>query len=233
MMNDAKDLIARIGYTFKNNNLLEEALSHSSFVNEQNDTALKDNERLEFLGDAVLNLAIGHLLMLQYPATDEGDLSKMRANLVNENKLGEIARSLDIGACLKLGKGELQSNGYDKQSILADALEALTAAIYLDGGYDKTFAIIQNLFKDHLDSLDDSDLIVDYKSRLQEMAQINQIQMPSYDVSREFGPDHDKTFVVQLSIGHIITEGVGKNKKAAEQHAAGKAFKLITQPKTK
>ena len=232
MMNTASELMAKIGYTFINNGLLEEALRHSSFVNEQNDKALNDNERLEFLGDAVLNLAVGHLLMLQYPATDEGDLSKMRANLVNESKLGEIARSLDLGACIKFGKGELQSNGHEKQSILADALEALMAAIYLDGGYDKTFTIIHHLFKAHLAELDDSGVIVDYKSRLQEMAQIDQIQMPNYEIIREFGPDHDKTFVVQLTFGHIITEGSGKNKKSAEQNAAGKVFKIVSQTKS-
>ena len=225
--------MVNIGYTFKNIKILEEALRHSSFVNEQNDKTLNDNERLEFLGDAVLNLAIGHLLMTQFPAIDEGDLSKMRANLVNEIKLGEIARSLELGLFIQFGKGELQSNGHKKQSILADAFEALIAAIYLDGGYDITFHIIQSLFKEHLDSLNDLEIIVDYKSRLQEMAQVNQVQMPTYEIIREFGPDHDKTFVVQLTMGDIVTEGVGKNKKSAEQNAAGKAFKIINPLKGK
>ena len=225
-------IMDQIGYQFKNIKIIDEALRHSSFVNEQNDKNLNDNERLEFLGDAVLSLAVSHLLMIRYPGIDEGELSKMRANLVNESKLGEIARSLDLGHFVKFGKGELQSKGNEKQSILADAFEAVIAAVYLDGGYDNTFRIIRHLFKEHLDNLDNLEVIVDYKSRLQEMAQVNQIPIPHYEIIREIGPDHDKTFLVKLTMGGIVTEGNGKNKKAAEQNAAGKAFKAITGQKT-
>ena len=229
MSNPIPLLMKQIGYYFKNTGLIEEALRHSSFVNEQVDKSLSDNERLEFLGDAVLNLAIGHLLMVHYPNTDEGNLSKMRANLVNEVKLGEIARELDLGNYMQFGKGEIQSNGREKQSILADAFEALVAALYLDGGYDTAFAMVRTLFADHLDHFDEPDLITDYKSALQELAQINRIEMPTYEIIREFGPDHDKTFVVRLSSNPVVTEGIGKNKKSAEQNAAARAYKIISQ----
>ncbi|MBU4319030.1 MAG: ribonuclease III [Proteobacteria bacterium] len=223
-------LAKKLDYRFKNPSLLEEALRHSSFVNEQQGKNLADNERLEFLGDAVLNLAVGHLLMKHYPALNEGSLSRMRSNLVNETKLGDIARALNIGGLIQLGKGEMNSNGFEKQSILADTFEALTAAIYLDAGYDKAFSIIEQLFKTQLDTLDDPWALSDYKSRLQEIIQLKQIPMPVYEIIREFGPDHDKTFVVKLKVNDIVAEGIGKNKKTAEQDAAQKAVEMLSPP---
>ena len=229
MKRDFSTLVKNIGYAFRNHHLLEEALRHSSFVNEQVDKRLNDNERLEFLGDAVLNLSVGHLLMKAYPEMNEGTLSRMRASLVNEAKLAEISRSLEIGGFIQFGKGEMHSNGSDKQSILADAFEAVIAAIYLDGGYDKAFAIIERLFKPDVELFDEISIISDYKSRLQEIAQINPSPLPSYEIVREFGPDHDKTFVVKLTWKDFIAEGLGKNKKAAEQNAAKSAIRMILQ----
>jgi ribonuclease III len=131
------------GYRFKTPSLLEESLRHSSYVNEQNDRNMKNNERLEFLGDAVLNLGVSHMLMQRFPDINEGALSRMRSVMVNESRLAEIAQNMNLGSHICLGKGEMQSNGFEKPSILANALEALIAAIYLDGGYDAVFAMVR------------------------------------------------------------------------------------------
>jgi len=221
------EMAQTLGYQFKNTLLLEEALRHSSFVNEQNDKDIKDNERFEFLGDAVLNLAIGHMLMQCYPDINEGTLSRMRASLVNESRLAQVSRTLGLGTFIRLGKGETQSNGFNKPSILANTFEALIAAIYLDDGYDTAFHIIQRLFTTHMNAIDESNTIYDYKSRLQELVQLYQAEMPHYAVIHEIGPDHDKTFTVKLEIGAIHTEGAGKNKKTAEQDAAKKALEVL------
>ena len=214
-------------YEFKDKSLLEEAFRHSSFVNEQIDTNMRDNERLEFLGDAVLNLVIGHILMQRSSDLKEGDLSRMRANLVNESQLAAIANTIDLGAYLRLGKGEIQTNGREKKSILADAFEAVIAAVYLDGGFDAVFKIINSLFSDMLNSVTIPAADFDYKSQLQEMVQANHGVIPCYRVVHESGPDHDKTFMVQLNINELRTEGVGKSKKIAEQDAANKALKIL------
>ena len=226
-MTSLSDLSQHLGYAFKKITLLEEALHHSSYVNEQTDKNIKNNERLEFLGDAVLNLSVSHLLMVQYPDSNEGDLSRMRASLVNESRLANIARILHLGSFIRLGKGEMQSDGFNKPSILADALEAVFAAVYLDGGYDAVFGISKRLFKDALESPDISEITLDYKSRVQELAQLYQTGLPQYAVVDEFGPDHDKTFTVKISFGDIHTHGMGKSKKAAEQAAAKNAYGLL------
>jgi len=216
-----------IHYTFRDKSLMEEALRHSSFVNEVPAAGLRDNERLEFLGDAVLNLVVGHILLTRFPALKEGDLSRMRANLVNEHQLAKLARSLNLGASIKLGKGEAQSGGHEKNSILAGALEALMAAVYVDGGYEAAFAMIQRVFLPLVQQFDDANEHADFKSQLQELVQAHPGTMPSYAVTREDGPDHDKTFWVQLRVMDIKTEGIGKSKKAAEQDAARQALALI------
>jgi ribonuclease III len=221
------DLEKKIQYTFKNKNLLIEALNHSSYVNEQSDTNIRNNECLEFLGDAVLSLSVGHILMKRFPDMKEGDLSRMRARLVNESQLANIARSLDLGSHIRLGKGEIQSNGREKSSILADAYEALLAAVYLDSGFDTVFHMIQNTFSALLDSMKSPEVFNDYKSQLQEMVQVAQQEMPSYTVIDEFGPDHDKTFRVEVKVGDIRSAGMGKSKKTAEQNAAGKILKMF------
>jgi ribonuclease III len=216
-----------IHYTFRDKSLMEEALRHSSFVNEVPEAGLRDNERLEFLGDAVLNLVVGHILLTRFAISKEGDLSRMRANLVNEHQLAKLARSLDLGAFIKLGKGESQSGGHEKNSILAGTLEALMAAVYVDGGFEAAFAMIQRAFLPLVQQLDHGNEHADFKSQLQELVQARPGTMPSYAVTREDGPDHDKTFWVQLCVMDIKTQGTGKSKKAAEQDAARKALALI------
>lgn len=218
-----------IGYTFKERALLEQALCHSSYANEHTGKTIQDNERLEFLGDAVINLIAGHILMNRYPEMKEGDLSRMRARLVNESSLATIARSLELGDFIKLGKGETQSKGREKKSILADTYEAVIAAIYLDCGFDVSFTIIDHHFSSFSSPalLDPTDL--DYKSGLQELVQMTHKITPVYRVISETGPDHDKTFEVMLKIKNISTTGKGKNKKSAEQDAAGKAFTIMKE----
>ena len=207
--------------------LIEEAFRHSSFVNEQVGMALQDNERLEFLGDAVLNLVVGHILMKRFPDLKEGDLSRMRASLVNESQLAVIARMLDLGNYIQLGKGEEQSNGREKNSILADTFEAVIAAVYLDGGFDAAYEILETHFSPLLEAIHLPGTNYDYKSQLQELVQVSRRAMPEYRVMSESGPDHDKTFIVQLKVQEIKTEGVGKSKKLAEQDAARKALEIL------
>jgi ribonuclease-3 len=224
---DLSELQQKLRYDFKNLDFLAESLRHSSFVNENLDLDIQDNERLEFLGDAVLNLVVGHMLMVRYPDLREGDMSKMRANLVNESQLASIAQEMNLGSYLQLGKGEIQTKGWEKPSILANTFEAVIAAIYLDGGFDAAFKIIDDHFSILLESVDMSTLNHDFKSQVQELIQMRQQKMPVYTVVHESGPDHEKTFRVRLNAGEIQTEGEGKSKKAAEQNAAKKCLKLL------
>jgi ribonuclease III len=214
----------KLGHRFRDKSLLAEACRHSSFVNEQPGQGLRDNERLEFLGDAVLNLTVSHLLMHRFPDTPEGSLSRMRANLVNETQLATIARSLGLGGHLLLGKGEVQSQGRRKKSILADAFEAVAAAIYLDGGYDAAFRFIKTHFSGLIQDTRHPRIDQDFKSQLQEFVQIARKGMPVYRVVTEKGPDHDKTFEVEIRVCDIAARGEGKSKKTAEQDAARKAL---------
>jgi ribonuclease III len=224
---DHFEIEKKLEYEFRSKQLLDEALRHSSFVNEQPDADLRDNERFEFLGDAVLNLIVGHILMERYPNLKEGDLSRIRANLVNESQLAINARAIDLGAFIRLGKGEIQTNGRDKNSILAGAFEALIAAVYLDGGFKGVFKIIENIFVPLMDSVNSVIDSYDYKSRLQEWAQEEQGAIPYYKVVREEGPDHDKTFWISVKVFDAESEGHGKSKKMAEQDAARKALKIL------
>ena len=224
---DLSELQQKLCYEFKNLDFLVESLRHSSFVNENLELDIQDNERLEFLGDAVLNLVVGHMLMVRYPDLKEGDMSKMRANLVNESQLASIAQEMNLGSYLQLGKGEIQTKGWEKPSILANTFEAVIAAIYLDGGFDATFKIIDGQFSLLLESVVMSTVNHDFKSQVQELVQMKQQKVPAYTVVHESGPDHDKTFRVQLNAGKIQTEGEGKSKKAAEQNAARKCLKLL------
>jgi ribonuclease-3 len=224
---DLSELQQKLCYEFKNTDYLVESLRHSSFVNENLDLDIQDNERLEFLGDAVLNLVVGHMLMHRYPDVKEGDLSKMRANLVNESQLASIAQEMDLGSHLQLGKGEIQTKGWEKPSILANTFEAVVAAVYLDGGYNAAFKFIHGHFSFLLDSIVMSTVNYDYKSQVQELVQMKQQKMPVYSVVHESGPDHDKTFRVRLKVGETQAEGEGKSKKAAEQDAARKGLELL------
>jgi ribonuclease III len=221
------ELEKKLGYSFIDPALLEEALRHSSFVNEMPAKGLPDNERLEFLGDAVVNLITGHLLMMYYPDFNEGHLSRMRAHLVNELQLSHIAGELGLGEYVRLGKGESRTRGRKKPSILANTFEALMAAVYLDGGYSCVFQIVSRHMKPLIAANAPSGAVQDYKSKFQELIQSAQGPLPNYTVFAETGPDHDKMFVVHLTCGDVQTNGFGKSKKIAEQDAARKAIDIF------
>ena len=225
-----KALEDTLGYCFKDKDLLCQALQHSSYVNEKRELALEDNERLEFLGDAVLDLVITRILMDHFPQTREGDLSRMRATIVNESQLADVAQKLNLGQHLLLGKGEALSHGEEKSSILADALEAVFAAVYLDGGHEAACGVIERHFLEMISHIGERLGEEDFKSPLQELVQVRFKTIPDYKVIGESGPDHDKTFEVRLSIGDALTtQGVGKSKKAAEQAAAKVALEKLAE----
>lgn len=220
-----KGLSKTLGYRFKQPELLLQAFRHASFVNEQADSTLKDNERLEFLGDAVVDLAISYLLMERFKEAEEGDLSKYRAAVVDEAGLYQIALRLRLGAYLLLGKGEEQSGGREKPSILANSVEALIGALYLDAGFDKTMEVIRRLFSSSLKRVGTQEMIHDFKSLLQEYTQASYKTLPRYHLVKESGPAHDKTFTVELMLnGERLGEGEGKSKKEAEQQVAREVF---------
>jgi ribonuclease III len=218
------ELESILGYHFQNQLLLEKALTHPTYAHEHPNPELKDNQRLEFLGDAVLNLVVGHLLMIHDPNAREGELTLMRASLVSESGLAEIAQGMNLGAHIKLGVGELATHGREKKSILADTLEAIMAALYLDGGYEKAFIIIETLFAPFLGNHKP-----DPKTDLQERVQKKHGGIPVYRVMDETGPAHDKTFTIELKVGELITVGTGKSKKSAEKSAAEKALKRLSE----
>ncbi len=216
----------RFGYRFRDPDLLETALTHRSFVNENPDPVRPDNERLEFLGDAVLELCVSDMLMRQFPDQTEGRLSQLRASIVNEQPLAELAKGFAIGDCMLLGRGEESSGGRGKASLLANALEAVLAAIYLDGGFAVASGFICGLFAPLIRNEGQPPVYRDYKTVLQQIAQHRFRVTPRYTLIREYGPDHDKTFVVELALaGRIATTGTAKNKKEAEQRAAEKALR--------
>jgi len=225
-----KKLERNLGYIFSNIHLLEHALCHSSFVNESQDERIKktgDNQRFEFLGDAVLGLAVGHLLMEKYPAMHEGELSKLRASLVSEQGLASMAKSIELGSFIFLGKGEKLSKGEEKNSILADTFEAVMAALYLDAGFDAAFELIKTLFDSRLHAVMNGYETKDYKSMLQEYVQEIGNCTPKYTIANESGPDHDKTFEIILHVCNIEAKGVGKSKKSAEQNGAKHALEIL------
>jgi ribonuclease-3 len=217
-----------LGYKFKDPSFLDCALTHRSFANENPDLMVQDNERLEFLGDAVLTLCISDMLMKKFPECSEGDLSKVRSTIVNEKPLAGLARELRVGDYLLLGRGEDISGGRSKSSLLANALEAIIAAVYCDTGFAGAFDFIRKRFHPLLETGVADVLYRDYKTSLQETTQNRFRVIPRYSVIREFGPDHDKVFQVRVNIGEVVsTAGLGRNKKEAEQRAARKALEAI------
>lgn len=225
-----EELSETLSYTFNDITLLDISLSHSSYANENPDLAGEDNERLEFLGDAVLQLCMSDILIRRFPDYAEGQLSKVRAALVNEHSLAGLAREHRIGDFLLLGRGEENSGGRDKDSLLGDAVEAIIGAIYLDGGYEKALRFIRVTFQSLVDEWIESPIYLDYKSLLQETSQGRFKLVPQYRITGASGPDHDKTFEVEASIGDIVsTTGAGKNKKEAEQNAARKALQRLEE----
>jgi ribonuclease-3 len=223
-----RGLEERLGWHFADIALLDNALTHRSFVNENAALACLDNERLEFLGDAVLELTVSDMLMRKFPDHAEGQLSKLRASVVNEQPLAELARRFGIGEHLLLGKGEEGSGGRMKSSLLANAFESIIAAMYLDGGFDPTAVFIGRLFEPLIEEGKLSAVYRDYKTAAQEMSQILFREMPRYMVISETGPDHDKRFETNLLIGErVIATGRGRSKKEAEQQAAKIALKEL------
>lgn len=223
------ELEEKLNYSFTQQALLKEALTHRSFSNESKSSSESNYERLEFLGDAVLELAISEILIKKFPEKSEGDLSKARSLLVREEVLIKLARVVDLGAFLRLGKGEITSGGKERGSILACSLEAVIGAVHLDGGFLKALTVIEHLWKELFSVVFSKDFDIDYKTKLQEFLQAKYKRLPDYEVVRSFGPEHSKLFEVKVkSIPNIEDlSGIGKSKKEAEQIAAYKAFKLL------
>ncbi len=228
------DLQAIIGHSFQNSSLLMEALTHKSYLNEYKESLCKDNERLEFLGDAVLDLIISDYLIQHLPASHEGDLSKRKSKVVSESFLAAVAHKLGLGAYIRLGRGETLTGGRQKDSILADALEALIAGIYLDGGLEKVRSFILGSFElgEVIHSQSD-EAGRDHKTALQELSQKKFDMLPVYKLIGETGPDHCKTFEVELWIkGELCGQGKGRSKKEAEQQAAKLALEYLEKVDT-
>ena len=223
------ELQAALNYHFKDISLLREALTHKSFAHEQPCRSGLGNERLEFLGDAVLELSITHILMECFPDYSEGTLTKLRAGIVNKEGVAAVARSLNLGRYILLGRGEEGSRGRVKNSILANTYEALIAAVYYDGGYERVFKLIENHFSKLIHEAEEKGVSRDYKTRLQEYSQSALGSVPEYVIVREEGPDHEKIFEVYVTINSVRYEtGRGKNKKAAEQEAARRTLSKLT-----
>ncbi len=221
-MLNQQDISKRLAYNFANSNLLAQALTHRSF-------SAQNNERLEFLGDGALNFIIAHQLYKRFPTIAEGDLSRLRAQLVKESTLCEIAISLELGDALKLGEGELKSAGWRRPSILADAVEALIGAVYLDGGYDAAEALVAHLFINKLDTIDPKVIDKDPKSLLQELLQGKKMAVPEYTVTNLSGEAHAQVFIVECYIEklNIRTIGEGTSRRIAEQQAAQLALEKL------
>lgn len=216
-----KNLENSLGYTFNNKNLLKEAFTHTSYANEKNINSILSNERLEFLGDAVLELVVSSYLFNHYPYLKEGQLSKFRATVVCESSFANASKRLCLGNFLMLGKGEIASGGRKRDSILADVFEALIGAIYLDSSFTNAEKIILNILEKDIQKLKETFETKDYKTLLQEIIQGKSQEAVIYTVVSEFGPAHDKIFGVEVSHqGKVIGVGLGKTKKEAEQTSA-------------
>ncbi len=214
-MNPGKKLHARLDYQFNNPELLHAALTHRS-------AGAHNNERLEFLGDSILNFVVASRIFHLRPDYHEGQLTRLRANLVRGETLAEIARDLDLGSLLKLGSGELKSGGFKRASILADALEAVIGAVYLDGGYDAAEKTISHLYEDRFNNLPSSDPVKDSKTNLQELLQGRGLGLPEYQLLDSYGEAHAKTFVIGCEIAALglKVKAEGSSRRKAEQTAA-------------
>ena len=217
-----EELEEQIGYCFRNRKLLEQALCHSSYANERHMDRLQNNERLEFLGDAVLELAASEFLYLTYPKMPEGEATRTRASIVCEQTLALCAREMGLGKWLRLGKGEEFTGGRERDSITSDAMEALLGAIYLDGGFANAKEFVRRFI---LNDVEHKKLFFDSKTILQETLQSESEETLHYVTVKEEGPDHNKRFTVNACLGeHVIGTGNGRTKKAAEQEAAYQAL---------
>ncbi|HEY1080218.1 MAG TPA: ribonuclease III [Bdellovibrio sp.] len=220
-----KNLEARLGYQFKNTALLNRALTHKSFANELKQNT-EHNEKLEFLGDAVLDLVVGEFLFERFPEDTEGGLSKKRASIVNEEVLSELALDMELNKLMQLGKGETLTGGALKPRLIASSLEAIVGAMYLDGGFDAAKGFIRREFSTLADKVCGSeDFEKDYKTRLQELVQKSLKETPKYEVLAEEGPPHDREFLVCVKVKEDVwAQGRGRSKKNAEQSAAKNAL---------
>lgn len=221
-----KDLETAIGYRFRNIQLLQNALTHSSYANERWHNSLLSNERLEFLGDSVLGMLVAEYLFRTFPNRPEGELTRMRADMVCETTLAAAANRIQLGSHLLLGHGEEQGGGRSRDSILADAMESVIAACFLDGGIDAALKVVQQfiLVEVPVTKLHN----VDYKTQLQELVQQKKNQVLSYALVGQSGPDHDKKFDVEVSLnGRVVGSGSGSSKKRAEQMAARSAIEKL------
>lgn len=218
---DIENVCRKLGYTFQQPELLRQALTHRSFGSPH-------NERLEFLGDSILNCVIAHALFQRFPALNEGELSRLRANLVNQQSLYELAQKLNLGDAVRLGEGELKSGGFRRPSILGDALEAMIGAVYLDGGFDKTSQVIQSLYAALLQGIDPKNPGKDPKTLLQEYLQGRKMALPQYTVVATAGEAHEQQFRVECYISelNIRSSGTGLSRRGAEQDAAKQAYQL-------
>lgn len=220
------DFEARIGYSFRDKSVLKNALTHSSYANENRGVGMPDNERLEFLGDSILGFVVAEHLFRLHPNKPEGELTRMRAELVCERNLARVARSIDLGAALYLGHGEIQNGGAGRDSILSDAMESVFAGVYLDGGFQPARALIYRLILGQPDDVPAK--TGDYKTAFQELVQRKKNQVISYELVSESGPDHNKTFCVKVLLNdRVVGEGKGSSKKRAEQNAAQKAMENL------
>ncbi len=220
-----KDLETAIGYQFKNISILQNALAHSSYANERWHDSLKSNERLEFLGDSILGMVVAEYLYSHFPNNLEGDLTRMRADVVCERALAKVARKIELGKHLLLGNGEEQGGGRSRDSILSDAMEAVIAACYLDGGMEVAKDLIHRFI---LQQEPVKQANRDYKTALQELVQQKKNQVLSYELVGQSGPDHNKSFAVELSLnGQVVGRGEGTSKKRAEQDAARNALEML------
>ncbi|MCD8121497.1 MAG: ribonuclease III [Clostridiales bacterium] len=218
MNRDWKELEAKIGYSFQNRSLLRQAMTHSSYINEHTKDKLQCNERLEFLGDAVLELSSSDVLYRKYPERPEGELTKIRASIVCEPTLAYCASDIDLGEYLLLGRGEEATGGRGRSSVVSDAMEALIGAIYLDGGFASAKEFIDRFI---MNDIEHKQLFYDSKTILQEMIQATDEGRLEYEILKEEGPDHNKSFEVRAMVGgREIGRGTGRTKKAAEAVAA-------------
>ena len=217
-----------LDYRFRNPQLLEEALCHRSYVNEHPQAGMRDNERLEFLGDAVLELITTEYLFNKFPQKPEGDLTSLRSALVKGETLAEVAKELDFGTHLKLSRGEARSGGAEKPYLLANVFEAVLGAIYLDSGYDKAREVVEKFLFPKLEKIIAEGSQIDAKSEFQELAQARLAITPEYRVLSESGPDHDKIFEMGAYVGKdLFGKGKGGSKQDAEQEAARDALKKL------
>jgi ribonuclease-3 len=222
---DLSTFETRIGYTFRDREVLTRALTHKSYSHEAKNEPVSHNETFEFLGDSVLGFVVGDLLFRGFPTLDEGALSKMKAYLVSATSLAAKAREYGMGSVIRLGIGEEKTGGRKKDSLLANLFEAMIAAVYLDGGIDAARQLIESAFSQDIAAIRGDDLLFhDYKTALQELAQGSGLPLPEYSVVDEVGPDHDKTFIVEVKVGSHVTRGEGSSKKEAQQQAAKHAL---------